>query len=94
VDIQDLLDVLNALSGTDFKTIDEAINEWDPIDWAMIAPFLWLTRYDNNPDNAYRLSVSSASDKIIELRVWSDFVSLFNWSNNGNYERLVRIKNS
>jgi hypothetical protein len=27
VDIQDLLDVLNALSGTDFKTIDEAINE-------------------------------------------------------------------
>ncbi|MDR0860234.1 MAG: hypothetical protein LBO09_04615 [Candidatus Peribacteria bacterium] len=91
---KDILRLLNALSGTAYTTLDEAIGE-NPIDRALVAPVLGLSGENGEWDNNHFLGVSSAGGRVVALFIDRDDVRLFKRNCLNNYfERLVRVKNS
>ncbi|MDR0859693.1 MAG: hypothetical protein LBO09_01560 [Candidatus Peribacteria bacterium] len=90
---EDILELLNALSGTTYATLDEAIGK-DPIDRALVAPVLGLSGENKDWDNDYYLGVSSAGGRVVELSIGKGSVDLTKRDSNDYLERLIRFKNS
>jgi hypothetical protein len=94
VDLADWLYLLNVLSGKQFETIDDALRWWNPIDWAMAAPFWWATKYKNNPNSPYWIWIPSKRGKTLGLEIDPDKVHLEEWEEGEVYECPVRLKNA